>query len=200
MSRLIALSGYVVVLALVGCQAAPPVPSERYFRLEVAPGDAPARTILSETLHIAPLRAEGPYAERAMLHAPANRPRELQQYHYQLWSEPPALLLQEHMRASFEAMAFAPRVTDIESASGAGYLLNAKVLRLEKITGNGAARAMISLRIALQRKKPFALLLERSYSAEEVVHDNTQHGYVIASEAGLKKIYARFAEDVKSLP
>ena len=35
---------------------------------------------------------------------------------------------------------------------------------------------------------------------EEVVGENTQHGYVLASEAALKKIYLRLADDVKSLP
>jgi ABC-type uncharacterized transport system auxiliary subunit len=190
---------FCLIFALAGCQAVPPVPSDKYYRLEAAQGVAASQTILSEPLYIAPLRAEGPYAERAMLYAPANQSRELQQYHYQLWSEPPAVLLQEHMRASLQAMAFAPRVTDMEMGSGAGYMLNAKVLRLEKITEVGSARAMVALHITLQRKKPFELLLERNYSAEEMVTDNSQHSYVLASESGLKKIYGRFAEDVKAL-
>lgn len=198
MSTLTKLSIYFVTLVLLGCQSAPPVPANKYYRLEAAPSETSSRTILNETLYVAPLRADGPYAERAMLYAPAGQPRELQQYHYQHWSEPPTVLLQEHMRASLEAMAVAPHVTDIPMGSGFGYLLNAKILRLEKITDGSNARAVVSLHFALQRKKPFEMLLERSYSAE-VVSGNTQHAYVLACEAGLRKIYADFAEDLKSL-
>ncbi len=199
MSTMIKLSVCFVTLVLMGCQSAPPVPADKYYRLEAAPGEASARTILNETLFIAPLRADGLYAERAMLYAPANQPRELQQYHYQHWIEPPRLLLQEHMRASFELMAIAPHVTDIASGSGAGYLLNARILRLEKITDGSNTRAVVSLHFALQRMKPLEVILEHSYSAEMVVSDDTQHAYVLACEAGLKKIYANFAGDLKSL-
>ena len=191
----------LAVLLLAGCQSAPPVPADKYYRLEAVQGQASTAelTLLKETLYIAPLRADGPYAERAMLYAQASQPRELQQYHYQHWSEPPAVQLQEHMRASLEAMALAPHVTDLASGSGAAYLLNARILRLEKINDNGNSRAVVSLHLALQRKKPLELLLERNYSAEVIVQDQSQHSYVIACEAGLKKIYANFAEDVKAL-
>lgn len=198
MSTMIKFSICFVTLVLMGCQSVPPVPANKYYRLEAVPSEASARTILNEMLYVAPLRADGPYAERAMLYATVENPRELQQYHYQHWSEPPAVLLQEHMRASLESMAVAPHVTDIAMGSGIGYLLNAKILRLEKITDGGNARAVVSLHFALQRKKPFEMILERSYSAE-VASDNTQHAYVLACEAGLKKIYANFAEDLKSL-
>lgn len=191
-----------VVVVVAGCQTSQPVPTDRFFRLEAATGAVAAQPILSDGLYIAPLRAEGPYAERAMLYASANRPRELQQYHYQHWSESPAALLQEHMRVSFQAMAIAPRVTDAPTGNGIGFVLNAKVLRLEKLTGNNAessARAVVSLHFTLQRKQPYSQLLERSYLVEESVSENSQHGYVVASEAALKKIYTQLAEDIKSL-
>ena len=100
-------------------------------------------------------------------------------------------------------MAIAPRVTDVSTGAGIGFVLNAKVLRLEKLTGgnaDGSARAVVALHFAVQRKQPFALMLERSYLVEEVVGENSQHGYVLASEAALKKIYLRLADDIKALP
>lgn len=186
-----------VTMILAGCQAAPPVQSDKYYRLDAVGGVAPEQAILNESLYVAPLRADGLYAERAMLFTSFSQQRELQQYHYQHWSKPPPVLLQEHMRASFEAMALAPFVTDV--AINYGYVLNGKILRLEKIIDGKSARAVVSLHIALQRKKPSELVLERSYSAEEAAYDNTQHAYVMACEAGLKKIYAKLAEDIKLL-
>ena len=199
MSTMIKLLVCFITLVLMGCQSAPPVPADKYYRLEAVSGEPSARTILNETLFIEPVRADGLYAERAMLFAPGNEPRELQQYHYQYWIEPPRVLLQEHIRASFEAMAIAPHVTDIASGNGAGYLLNARILRLEKIIDGSKTRAVVSLHFALQRTKSSELILEHSYSAEVVMSDDTQHAYVLACEAGLKKIYASFAEDLKSL-
>ena len=190
------------VMVGAGCQTSQPIPTDRFFRLESATGAVAAQPILNEGLYVAPLRAEGPYAERAMLYASANRPRELQQYHYQHWSEPPAALLQEHMRVSFQAMAIAPRVTDVSMGNGIGFVLNAKILRLEKLTSGNAesgARAVVSLHVTLQRKQPYSQLLERTYLFEESVSENSQHGYVVASEAALKKIYTQLAEDIKPL-
>lgn len=197
MSLMIKLVICLATLVLAGCQSMPPVPSDRYYRLEAVQGDASARTILNETLYVAPLRADGLYIERSMLYAPVAQPRELQQYHYQHWSEPPPVLLQEHMRASLEAMAVAPHVTTIASGSGSGFLLNGRILRMEKIIDGDNTRAVISLHFVLQRKKTSELLLERSYNVEQVINDNTQHGYVLACEVVLKKIYAKFAEDIK---
>ena len=161
MSPAIKLVVSVVVFFLAGCQSVAPIPSDRYYRLEAATRAVAAQPPLNEPLYVAPLRAEGQYAERAMLYAPANRSRELQQYHYQHWSEPPAVLLQEHMRASLQAMSIAPRVTDVLTGSGVGFLLNAKILRLEKLTGSDSdsTRAVVALHFALQRKQPFELLL-----------------------------------------
>ena len=107
------------------------------------------------------------------------------------------------MRVSLQAMAIAPRVTDVSTGAGVGFVLNAKVLRLEKLTSGTAdssARAVVALHFALHRKQPFALLLERSYQVDEIVGENSQHGYVLASEAALKTVYQRLADDIKALP
>lgn len=199
MTHMIKRTICIGILVLAGCQSAPPVPSDKYYRLESIQGDATAAPVLKETLYVAPLHADGPYAERAMLYATADQPRALQQYHYQHWSEPPATLLQEHMRASLDAMAAATHVTDIPSGNGSGFLLTARILRLEKITTESSAHAVVSLHLALQKRRSSEPLLERSYSSEIKVNDSSQHAYVLACEAGLKNIYAEFLKDVKAL-
>lgn len=190
----------LLVVVLAGCKSLPATPEDKYFRLEpVQLNTAPTAIVLSEPLYVAPVRAEGPYAERAMLYATGEQSRELQQFHYQNWSQPPALMLQEHIRASFAAMAIAPQVTDVITGGSVGYLLNAKVLRLERLTDRGNGRAVVSLQFALQRQKTYELLLQRSYSAEEPLRDATQHSYVLACEAALHKLYAQFAEDLRAV-
>lgn len=200
MSPMIKLTVCVAILSLTGCQSAPPVPTDKYYRLESIRVDAtPSAPLLNETLYIAPLRADGPYAERAMLYATEDQPRAMQQYHYQHWSEPPAILLQQHMRSSLEAMLIATHVTDIPSGGGIGFQLNARILRLEKIGAGSTARAVVSLRLALQKRKSSELLLERTYSAEVVAGDDSQHAYVMACETGLKNIYIEFLGDLRTL-
>ena len=198
MNALINIPLALLIFVLAGCQSMPPVPADKYYRIEAVTTEAKVPAILNETLYIAPLRADGPYVERAMLYANAAQARELQQYHYLFWSEPPPVLLQAHMRASFEAMNVAPHVTDISMTSGIGYLLNVRILRLEKINDQGGgAHAVVSLHFVLQRTKSYEIMLERSYSAEVDMADTSQHGYVLACEAALKNIYDSFAKDIK---
>ena len=198
MNALINILLALLIFVLAGCKSMPPVPADKYYRIESVTTETDAPALLNESLYIAPMRADGPYAERAMLYATAAQPRELQQYHYLFWSETPAVLLQEHIRASFEAMHIAPHVTDISMASGIGYLLNVRILRLEKINDQGgAAHAVVSLHFALQRVKSYETMLERSYTAEVAMADGSQHSYVLACEAALKNIYDLFAKDVK---
>lgn len=199
MSSTIKFLAVSMILTLVGCQSAPPVSEDKYFRLEATPATATTPPILHETVYVAPLRAEGPYAERAMLYAMAEQPRVLQQYHYQHWSEPPALLLQEHLRSYLESLAIAPHVTDIAVGSGAGYLLNGKILRLEKIIEAGRAKSVVSLHFALQKKKPFGLIFEHTYTSEAVILEDSQNAYVIATESALRNIYTQFGKDLSIL-
>ncbi len=194
----IKLSIFVVALALAGCHSVP-VPADKYYRLEAIPANAAARPVLNEALYVAPVHADGAYADRAMLYASTASPNELQQYHYQSWIEPPALLLQENMRSSFEAMGIAPRVTDVSRGSDVGYLLNSRILRLEKIIGGDNDRAVVSLHFSLQKNDPLEMVLERSYSADVPITENTQRAYVLACEAGLNKIYADFSRDLAAL-
>ncbi|MDZ4202387.1 MAG: hypothetical protein U1C96_09615 [Gallionella sp.] len=194
----IKLSICFIALTLSGCQSAPPVPTDKYYRLEAAQGDASATAILHGAIYIAPLSADGPYAERAMLYSTPEQSRELQQYHYRHWNEPPAILLQEHMRASFEAMKLASRVTTIAMGDDIGHVLDARIVRFEKISGANP-RAVVSLHLALKKTKPMKMIMERSYSEEVILGDDSQHTYVLACEAGLKKIYERFSRDLKAL-
>jgi len=199
MKNLIQIAVSLVMLLLVGCQAAAPVPVDKYFRLTVQQAQSAQPPLLSDKLYVAPLRADGPYAERAMLFASAQQPRELQQYHYQHWSEPPSVLLQEHLRASLEALALAPLVSDVALGEGVNFLLNGKILRLEKLTDGSQTKAVVALRLTLHKKKPFTIMLERNYSAEELLGDGSQNAYVAATEVALQRIYANFRADVKAL-
>ncbi len=199
MNHLIKTVALGLVLLLAACQSAPPVPQDKYFRLTLTPGQVWASPLLADTLFVAPLRADGPYAERAMLYATVQHPRELQQYHYQFWSEPPALLLQEHLRASLQAGHLAAHVTDVALGAGVKYLLIGKILRLEKISDKNQAKAFVELRLMLQKKKPFEVILERNYAAEEVLAEPSQNAYVMATELALQRIYDQFGQDVKAL-
>lgn len=188
-----------LLLLLSACQSAPPVAQDKYFRLSVSGGPTLTQPVLHDAMYVAPLRADGLYAERAMLYASLERPRELQQYHYQFWSEPPALLLQEHLRASLQANHLATQVTDAASANRVGYWLNGKILRLEKLTDKNQSKAIVELRLVLQKTKPFEILWEHNYAAEEAIADHSQNAYVIATELALQRIYGQLGQDVKAL-
>src|SRR4051812_8411153 len=96
--RRFALPAFVVATAimLVACSA-PTVPDFTYFRLprpqELEPVPAP----LFGDLVVEVFGADGLYGDQALIYALDPGAEQLRQYHYQLWTDPPARVLQRRL-------------------------------------------------------------------------------------------------------
>ena len=84
-----------IALTLAGCAEVAVVPDRHYRLLHDAPSAQPAEPALDGTLLVKRFRADGVLAQRPIVWADASSPRELQQYHYHFWNDPPPLLVQE---------------------------------------------------------------------------------------------------------
>lgn len=194
-TRIVTILGLTVLAAC----AAPPVPRDHFYRLDVTPqigarpaADGPFGT--GPTLGIVSVDtfdAEGQLRERALLFSKSET--EIQQQDYHFWADPPARMLQnalvDHLRASGAATAVVTpqmRVTpDLQ--------VQARVKRLERRVDD--ATVLAEIEIALTRPATQELVLIDTYRASQPARDTTVVAAVDAINVAVGDIFARFLVD-----
>lgn len=93
-----ALLSILVVALLASACSSPTVPDMTYYRLppasETVLAKAPALPI---PVDVSVFAADGLYAEQALIYTPGGDGPSLKTYHYQIWIDPPARLLQRRL-------------------------------------------------------------------------------------------------------
>jgi ABC-type uncharacterized transport system auxiliary subunit len=171
----------------------PAAPEHKYYRLLATPTAPIAHPLLSGDLLVKSLRADGLYAERAIVFGDASR-RQLQQSHYHHWLYAPGQLVQEYLTQRLRQDAVAPAVRLQAAGIEPGYILSGRIVRFEKATGSGQSSAVVALELRLENKG--RLLWERGYSATEAAQDATMNAFVLAMETALNRIYVEVLADL----
>lgn len=189
----------VICLALVlaACGNVPGAPDHTYFQMAT-----PAALPVSET---APFRtpivvnlfaADGLYADRALIFALDPEARELRQYHYQLWTDPPTRQLQRRLKQVLDAAAISPLVIDELPASQAALRISGTILRFERVPAvNGGFIASVVLRMRVDRPDGTPQL-DETYHADAPAADSRLISTVDALSTAVDQIFATFHADL----
>lgn len=193
-------AGLLVVcmsLMLSACSA-PTVPDVTYFRLP-----PPAQDLLKEPPHL-PLpvdvsifSADGLYSEQALIYTLDDAGRVLRSYHYQLWADPPARLLQRRLIALLRRAEAAPLVTDRLPASADAVRISGLILRFDRLKQGAGFNANVALQLRVERSGK--LLSEQVYRASVPAAGADVADSITAFGAALDQIYAQFAADLGRL-
>jgi ABC-type uncharacterized transport system auxiliary subunit len=189
--RAILFAASCVVLS--ACQTAPSAPEYKYYRLlPSAISPAPSLQSMGD-LGVRPLRADGLYTERAIIFSDEQQ-RRLQQYHYHYWMYPPGQLIQENLAELLSQGRPRPVVKLAEFGGEALYAISGRIVRFEKITVAGQAKASVVLELGLEKKNK--ILWQQTYAADEVVAGTAMTGFSAAVEVALDRIYTQFLGDL----
>lgn len=182
------------VMALAACEGTvPAAPQDKYYRLLSSASAASTQSVkLPGEVTVNPLRGETLYGERAIIFADEQQ-RQLQQYHYQHWLYPPGELIQEHLAEYLRKSGFAPAVK-LSLSSDALYAISGRIVRFERITVGGQAKAMVSLDLQLEKKGK--LIFQKNYLASVAAPDASISSFTASMETGLNNIYAEFLGDL----
>jgi len=177
-------------LLLAACGSVPPLPVDHFYRLR--PVSVPvAPEALPGAIAVQPFRADSLYAERAIVYCDAADPRQLRQYHYQLWLYPPAQMTHEHFTAS------AGQALDLSGGSATGKVLDGRIVAFERVLSGKTSKAVVALELRLLAGGK--LLLNKTYQAEQAADDESLSAFAAAMEAALSRIYAEFIADLGRL-
>lgn len=184
-------------LVLAACGNVPGAPDHTYFQMA-----KPASLAVSE---VAPFRtpivvklfaADGLYADRALIYALDPEARELRQYHYQLWSDPPTRQLQRRLKQMLDAAAISPLVIDELPASQAAIRISGTILRFERVPSvGGGYLASVALRIRVDRPDGTPQL-DEIYHADTSAADNRLISTVDALSVAVDQIFTTFHADL----
>jgi uncharacterized lipoprotein YmbA len=170
---------------LAACAISAP-PPQRFYRLDVPP--PPIAPSAGPSVAVAPVQAFGIYAERPLIYRPgADAP--LEQYHYSLWAEPPAVMLESALVGYLRAALGAARLA---GANRADYTVRARLRRLEHILAQ-PPRAVVAIDFAVMDGAG-AVREIVEFSAEEAARGGALTDHVAALNVLLGRAFARVAE------
>lgn len=191
----------ILVLALLtGCSAPEPVPDFRYYRL--APAGAVAELpapLLDRPLVVEAFRADGVHGERPILYANDPDSIKISQYHYQLWNDPPPVLVQRRMQELLARARVSAYVTDRLAARIEGYRLGGTIYRFERVLVDGQpTEAVLGLRLRLQGDGEAMPMVERDELVRVPVQGARVEDAAIALSAAVDQVAQRLLDSLKA--
>lgn len=201
MMRALVLRWAVIValaLSLASC-GSQPVPDVAYYVLppakDVVALEAPA---FSTPVLVDVFLADGLHGEQAILYS--TKPgSNIRAYHYQLWNDPPARLVQRRLIKRLRDANVSPLVTD-RVPSGLSILhINGYVNRFERINTGTTWAAAIDIDLRVDSGDDQLPLLLKTYAAQVDADTDTMQGTVRAFTRALDQVLAEFTEDLSTL-
>ncbi|HEX4482019.1 MAG TPA: ABC-type transport auxiliary lipoprotein family protein [Rudaea sp.] len=195
MRKLFAIAAVVFISAC----SAPSVPDVTYFRLP-APTPLPHadKPLTSLPIEVEVFRADGIYAEEALIYAADPAATSLRTYHYQLWSDPPSRGLQGRLTRLLRDSGLSILVTDTLPASTQALRIQGRIIHYERVQNAGTytARVGFDMRVEQDNGEP---VLEQTYSADVDAADATIGATVQAFGAAVDQAFAKFYTDLAAL-
>lgn len=186
----------IAMLGLAACGAAPPVPEDRYFRLQaVYAGDPLAAKRFPGTIEVDRFAADGLTSERAIVYSSADKPNEVSAYHYQFWIKPPTVMLRDELVTFLRAAHVSDSVVTPELRVKADYALTGKIKHLEQITGKQQSRTLLEIEFGLRRPSDGTLLFLKNYRLENSAGGPGVAAAVDSLNTALSIIYTDFLND-----
>lgn len=189
-----ALAAWALLAFLAGC-AQPPVPQDRYYRIEVAVPE-PGPQALDGTLQVERFAAEGVFSGRPIVFTEPESPGELKEYYYDFWAEPPSVMLRDSLIAYLRDAGVAETVVTPEMRVDAEYVLNGRISRLEHVKGD-EPRVAVALEIGVTDTRTNKLVYLGDYSLAVAAGDNSVPAAVQAVNQAVAEMYARALADIR---
>ena len=198
-SRRLILS--LAAAALLSACSSDPVPRDIFYRLGPAATPAPlAGGPIRGTVEVPLFKAQGIINERAVLYRQSAR--DLSQYSYHAWLEPPSVMLQRTFVEALRAAQAFTAVASPEMRLDRDYELVGNIREWEHVLPqNGAGPAVaIAVDIALRRIAGNSEVLVKTYRVTEPTAGESVDAATAAFTTGLDKILAQVLVDLAALP
>lgn len=183
----------LLTFALAACSAPEAIPDFRYYRLAPAASVAvlPA-PLLEQPLVVENFRADGVHGERPILYANDGDSIKVSQYHYQLWNDPPPVMVQRRLQELLQQARVAEYVTDRLSGRVPAYHLTGTVYRFERVLVEGkSTEVVLGVRLRLQADGAAMPVVERDELVRAPVSGDSVEDSAIALSNAVDQVARR---------
>ncbi len=189
----------VFALFVAGCATQPPVPSDKYYRLQaVFAGDALSSAKFPGTFEVERFTADGLTAGRPIVYVEASDPNRLQEYHYHFWTQAPTVMLRDELVTYLRAAKIADNVVTPEMRLEPAYVMTGRIRKLEQVIGSTNA-TRLELEVSLRRTADGKLLFLKSYAHETKQSSTGVASAVDAFNESINIIFSDLFQDLRTL-
>lgn len=185
----------LVLLGLVACGSAPPVPTDHFYRL-VLPRDTEKQQLYGGVIYVGNFIADGLYNDRAVLFVNDKEGRELQQHHYHFWITSPPHLLQDYLVDYLRQTGASSMILAGPSTKG-GIKISGKIQEFDYQVQGDRKTANVALELRLDSYGAEKPVLVKEYRAEESINGNDMEDIVAAFNRATLAVYDQFIADMK---
>jgi ABC-type uncharacterized transport system auxiliary subunit len=180
-------------LALAAC-AGPPPPTDSFYRLQASPTVQHfAKPALPGVVEVERLSSDAVLGDRALTFA-AKEGGPLEHYHYDFWSEPPGILMQDQLARALRQAGAADRVVTPDLRVLADWTVRGKIRRFEQVANAG--KVVVEMDLGVVATRDGSLVLLEPYAATSPVSGSGVEAVVTAMDKSVADIIARFVADL----
>lgn len=189
----------VVGILIAGCASQPPVPSDKFYRLQAVFASTPSPSVkFPGTFEVERFTADGLTAGRPIVYVKSDDPNQLQEYHYHFWTQPPTIMLRDELVTYLRQANIADSVVIPEMRLDPQYVMTGRIRKLEQVLGT-PNRTRIEIEISVRQPNDGKLLFLKSYA-----HETEQTGPGVAAAVNglneaLNIIYSDLLADLRAL-
>ncbi len=188
-----------LVVLLAGCAAQPPVPTDKYYRLQaVFAAGADSTPKFRGNFEVERFNADGLTAGRPLVYVEANDPNQLLEYHYHFWTQPPTVMLRDELVTYLRTAKIADTVVTPEMRLDPQYIMSGRIRKMEQVLGS-PNRTRLELEIALRRQQDNKLIFLKSYTHETTLSSGGVAAAVDGMNEALNIIYSDLLADLRAL-
>jgi ABC-type uncharacterized transport system auxiliary subunit len=184
------------IVILPACGALKPLPSDRFYQLDVNHLGANTSTApwTAEPVRVGKFQANGVHRERAIVRSESGQ-FAVQQQRYDLWVDSPERMLQIELVSYLRAANVAPVVTT-SNVHRSGYEISGRILRFDQVVDGDRTSIAVVLSLELAAlKSPSMVVLAREYEEISSTGNGDIEASVAAISAAIETIFRRFVAD-----
>ena len=183
-----------LMVFLVSCGQAPPVPTDHYYRLTPLSGSMEKRRLTENPIYVEIFLAEGLYNDRAMLYSNDQHVSDLQQHHYYFWYTSPPRMLRDYLIEILRNADVSPVIMD--NRTGEDLRISGKLMEFERRQTRAGSTVNVALELRLYNHDADLPLLLRKYQTSETINDKNMQAVVSGFNTAVDRIYSEFLEEL----